>query len=149
MRVPGLVLALLCALPASAQDTAPASERVQIADPYIELRTGPGRGYPVFFVAEKRQWVSIELRRTDWYRVRAEGGQVGWVQRSQLETTLTAAGSTKTFRDLLLDDYLKRRVEFSGGWGRFKGEPMLRLGLQARFADEALAAQVIPGNFFG
>jgi uncharacterized protein YgiM (DUF1202 family) len=145
-----LALPLLAgaALPARAADTAPTTERLQVAEPYLELRTGPGRGYPVFFVVEKAQSVVVELRRTDWYRVRAEGGQVGWVQRSQLESTLTAAGSAKTFRDLLLDDYLKRRVEFSGGWGRFKGEPMLRLGLQARLAD-TLGAELTVGQVQG
>ena len=30
--------------------------------------------------------------------------------RAQLETTLTEAGATKTFRDVLLDDYLQRRA---------------------------------------
>ena len=135
----GLTLVLCLAL-AGAQAAEPArddrsQERLQVSEPFLELHTGPGRGYPVFHVVEKAQWVSIELRRTDWYRVRTEGGQVGWVQRQQLQTTLTAAGGSKTFRDLLLDDYLSRRVEFSGGWGRFKGEPMLRLGLQVRLAD--------------
>lgn len=152
--LPALALALAlpllagAALQARAADAAPRAERLQVAEPYLELRTGPGRGYPVFFVVEKAQWVAVELRRTDWYRVRAEGGQLGWVQRSQLETTLTAAGSAKTFRDLLLDDYLKRRVEFSGGWGRFKGEPMLRLGLQARLAD-TLGAELTVGQVQG
>ncbi len=145
-----LALPLLAgaALPSRAADAPATSERLQVAEPYLEMRTGPGRGYPVFFVVEKSQWVAVELRRTDWYRVRAEGGQVGWVQRSQLEATLTAAGSAKTFRDLLLDDYLKRRVEFSGGWGRFKGEPMLRLGLQARLAD-TLGAELTVGQVQG
>jgi uncharacterized protein YgiM (DUF1202 family) len=143
-----LPLLAAAALPARAADVAADSERLQVAEPYLELRTGPGRGYPVFFVVEKAQWVAVELRRTDWYRVRAEGGQVGWVQRGELAATLTAAGSAKTFRDLLLDDYLKRRVEFSGGWGRFKGEPMLRLGLQARLAD-TLGAELTVGQVQG
>ncbi len=143
-----LPLLLVAVLPARAADAAPGTERLQVAEPFLEMRTGPGRGYPVFFVVERAQWVAVELRRTDWYRVRAEGGQVGWVQRSQLESTLTAAGSTKTFRDLLLDDYLKRRVEFSGGWGRFKGEPMLRLGLQVRLAD-TLGAELTVGQVQG
>ena len=134
-----LALCLACAVftPVHAADEKPApkTEQLQVTEPFLEMHTGPGRGYPVFFVVERSQWVTVELRHTDWYRVRAEGGQVGWVQRQQLESTLTAAGSTKSFRDLLVDDYLRRKLEFSGSWGRFKGEPMLKLGLQYRLAD--------------
>jgi hypothetical protein len=107
------------------------TERVQVAAPFIELRTGPGRGYPVFHVVEKSGWITIETRRTDWYRVRSEGGAngpaVGWVQRAQLETTLTEAGTAKTFRDVLVDDYLNRRLEMGASWGRFEREPMLKV----------------------
>lgn len=139
-----IVVALLGSTPTSAQDT----ERVQIAEPYIELRTGPGRGYPVFFVAEKRQWINIEVRRTDWYRVKAEGGQVGWVQRSQLESTLTEAGTAKTFRDTLVDDYLNRRLEMGAAWGRFEQEPMLKLWGAWRLSD-TLAVEATLGQVQG
>src|SRR6185295_14823293 len=87
-----LLLAALASLgigqAAMAEDTAsqptPTTEQVQITDPFIELHTGPGRGYPVFFVAARDEWITIEMRHTDWYKVRAAGGQVGWAQRSQL-----------------------------------------------------------------
>ncbi|HSC65451.1 MAG TPA: SH3 domain-containing protein [Caldimonas sp.] len=108
---------------------------VQITDPYIELRSGPGRGYPIFFVAPRDDWVEIELRHTDWFRVRTEGGKVGWVSRQQLESTLTAAGTAKSFRDVLLDDYLTRKVQLGVGWGHFKSEPMLKLWTSYRFSD--------------
>ena len=111
------------------------SELVQVADPYIELRTGPGRGYPIFFVAPRNEWVEIELRHTDWFRVRTEGDKVGWVSRQQLESTLTAAGGTKTFRDVLLDDYLSRRVQLGAAWGHFKGEPLLKVWTNYRLSD--------------
>jgi hypothetical protein len=111
------------------------SELVQIADPYIELRTGPGRGYPIFFVAPRNEWVEIELRHTDWFRIRTEDDKVGWVSRQQLESTLTAAGGTKTFRDVLLDDYLTRRVQLGASWGHFKSEPMLKIWTNYRLSD--------------
>ncbi|MCW5636668.1 MAG: hypothetical protein KIT17_25290 [Rubrivivax sp.] len=130
-------------------------ERLQVADAFIELHTGPGRGYPVFQVVERHGWIRIELRRTDWYRVRSEtsqGGVVGWVHRSQLEATLTEAGSGKTFRDLLVDDYLKRRVEFGAAWGQLRAEPMLKIFTGVRFG-ETLGAEVtfaqVQGAFSG
>jgi hypothetical protein len=111
------------------------SERLKITDPYIELHTGPGRGFPVFFVVARDQWIEIELRHTGWYKVRAEGGQLGWVQRQQLQTTLTDAGEVKTFRDLLLDDYLSRRVQLGAAWGQFKSEPMLKMWSSYRLSE--------------
>ncbi len=163
-RVPaGAALCLACAWPAglaraaepdaAAQASmAGADQRVQITEAFIDLRTGPGRGYPVFFVAERHQWLSIELRHTDWYKVRADGGQVGWVQRQQLASTLTAAGGQRSFRDLLVDDVLGRRAELGAAWGRFQAEPMLKLWGSWRLADalraEATVAQV-QGVFSG
>lgn len=113
----------------------PKSELVQIADPYIELRTGPGRGYPIFFVAPRSEWIEIELRHTDWFRVRTEDDKVGWVSRQQLESTLTAAGGSKSFRDVLLDDYLSRKFQLGAAWGHFQSEPMLKLWTSYRLSD--------------
>ncbi len=123
---------------ASAQSSSASSsntERLQITDAYIELHTGPGRGFPVFFVAPRAQWISIEMRHTDWFKVRTDDGKVGWVSRDQLATTLTAGGANKSFRDVLLDDYLSRRVQLGAAWGRFKSEPMLKLWTSYRLSE--------------
>jgi hypothetical protein len=145
-----LTVCTLGLAPAHAADVG--AERLQVTDPYIELRTGPGRGYPVFFVAAREEWIEIELRHTDWYKVRTAGGKVGWVNRRQLETTLTEVGGKKTFRDLVLDDYLTRRVQLGAAWGQFKSEPMLKVWTGYKFTDtlsvEATLGQV-QGLFSG
>ncbi len=132
-----LALAMSCAATLLASPLAHAEplERLKVADPYIELRTGPGRGYPVFFVAARDEWIEIELRHTDWFKVRTAGGKEGWVNRRQLETTLTEAGGKRTFRDVMIDDYLARRVQLGVGWGRFKSEPMLKMYTSYKLSD--------------
>jgi hypothetical protein len=135
MNIRTALFAAAVALGLLAASPARAGEPVQITDPYIELHTGPGRGFPIFFVAARAQWIDIELRHTDWYKVRAEGGQVGWVTRAQLESTLTTAGDKKTFRDILVDDYLSRRVQLGAAWGQFKSEPMLKFWGSYRLAE--------------
>jgi Bacterial SH3 domain len=172
LRIPGLASVVfglmgLSTLHAAAQtEAAPApaavtpaaaaaaanEERLQVTAPYLELRSGPGRGYPVFYVVERQQWVNVELRHTDWYRVRAERGQTGWVQRRELESTLTEsgaqAGGSQTFRDVLLEDFLHRRIEFGAAGGRFKGEPVSKLWLQYKFSD-AVGAEFSVGQVQG
>lgn len=142
-------LLLLAALFATA---AHAQEKLKITDPYVELRTGPGRGYPITHVAERDEWIEVLSSRTDWYKVRTEKGHEGWVVREQLATTLTEAGTTKAFRDVLFDDWLRRRLEMGAGWGIFDGEPMVKLWTAYRFADalsiEATIGQV-QGTFAG
>ncbi len=144
------LIAACLAAPAMAQTPAPEPgvERLRIADPYLEIRTGPGRGYPVFHVAARDEWVEVLLRSTDWFKVRSARGAEGWVQRTQLQTTLSEAGAVKGFRDVLVDDYLARRVEAGAAWGQFKSEPMLKLWVNYRLAD-AIAVEGSVGQVQG
>jgi hypothetical protein len=144
----GLALCLCGAAPAQAQVQESAGERVRITDPYIELRTGPGRGFPIFHVAARDEWIQIELRFTDWYKVRTETGKEGWVVRQQLVSTLTEAGAAKTFRDVALDDYLSRRVQLGAAWGVFESEPMLKLWTSYRMS-ETLSVEATLGQVQG
>lgn len=149
-------VAVMCAFavttPAPARAAEPTIERVQVTDPYLEFRTGPGRGYPIHYVAAREEWVTISMRHTDWYKVTAANGREGWVHRRQLQSTLTEFGGTKAFRDIVVDDYLSRKVEFGAAWGRFKNEPMLKLftsyKLHESIAVEATVGQV-QGIFSG
>lgn len=109
-------------LPASADQS---NERVLVADPFLELHTGPGRGYPIFDIAERGERVEILKRHTDWFKVRTARGREGWVSRPQMEATLTEAGEKKTFRDVLFDDYLRRRFEFGFSLGTLKHDSLL------------------------
>jgi len=137
------VLPLCMIAVARAEDTA---MRVQVVDPYIELRTQPGRGYPIFYVAERGEWIEILKRKTDWFKVRLASGKEGWVNRVQLENTLTEAGAKTTFRDVMLADYLDRRLEVGFGWGQFDNDPVLTMrigyGLTPNFITELSASQV-------
>jgi len=84
---------LLLGMPAVAPADARAPIEVVVKDAYIDLRTGPGRSFPVTISVERGVTIELLRQRTDWVEVRTARGQRGWVHRSQLENTLTTAGS--------------------------------------------------------
>ena len=94
---------------------------VTIADPFIELHTGPGKGYPVFFVAERGEQIALLKRRTEWFKVQVARGQEGWVHFEQLATTLDSDGEPFDLPALGFDDYTARRWEVGTLYGDFGG----------------------------
>lgn len=101
-----LLLALACSGMVTAEEW-----RVQIADPYIDIHTGPGRGYPVFHVVEEGAWITLIKRRTQWIKVRTPRGQSGWVHRQQLARTLDESGSYVALEERKLEDFFRPHGE--------------------------------------
>ncbi|VAW92154.1 hypothetical protein MNBD_GAMMA23-218 [hydrothermal vent metagenome] len=102
-------------------------QKVKIVEAYIELHTGPGSGFPIFFVDQRGNKIKILKRKTDWFQVQTDSNKIGWVSREQLEKTLTEAGVKKSFKDILLDDYIKSRLEFGIAAGLFEDEQSFTL----------------------
>jgi uncharacterized protein YgiM (DUF1202 family) len=122
MRWVLLVLSLCTFAIASPATSAEREYReVSIADPYIELHTGPGRGYPVFFVAERGEQITLLKRRTEWFKVQVARGQEGWVHFEQLATTLDLDGEPFDLPALGFSDYAARRWEVGALYGDFGG----------------------------
>jgi uncharacterized protein YgiM (DUF1202 family) len=119
------VLLVLCLCRLAIAAPASAAERefreVIIADPYIELHTGPARGYPVFFVAERGERIELLKRRTEWFKVRVARGREGWVHFEQLATTLDLDGEPFDLPALGFADYAARRWEVGALYGDFGG----------------------------
>jgi hypothetical protein len=88
-----------------------------VTEPYLEMHSGPGRGYPVFHVVPRDGSVDVLFRRTDWFKVRTEHGVEGWVSQSDLQKTVLANGAPFHFD-------LGDRAEFTshrGEMGLFAG----------------------------
>ncbi len=93
-----LVLLLTQTLTTGLAQAADEYRTVSVADPYLELRTGPAIGYPIFHVIDRGEPVDIIMRRTDWFLVRGLDGKEGWVDRGQMERTLQTGGQEIEFR---------------------------------------------------
>ncbi len=96
-------------------------QTVEIADPYIELHTGPGRGYPIFHVEERGTTITLLKRKTIWFKVRTDGDIEGWVDRTQLERTLDPSGEQVRVQEATVEDYARRRWEAGVMGGDFDG----------------------------
>jgi hypothetical protein len=151
MRTQATFITLLAALVLMAPAYAKSELlRVEVADPYIELHTGPGRGYPVFHVADRGAEIEVIKRRTDWFQVRAPRGVEGWVHAQQLARTLETTGERLAIIDPGWDEFESRRWETSISFGDFDGASSISLTggyrLSANLSAEILAAH-ISGDF--
>jgi len=68
-----------------------------VTEPYLELHTGPGRGYPVFHAVPRAESIDVLFRRTDWFKVRTERGVEGWASQADMLKTAYADGTPFKF----------------------------------------------------
>jgi hypothetical protein len=114
---------LLCAGAALAADRD--ALEVIVVDPYLELRTGPGRGFPIVQVVPRGERVQVLKRRTDWFHIRDAAGHEGWVHRSQIAETLVPAGAKLEIEDPAREDFGAHRREVGMLLGDFGGANVL------------------------
>ncbi len=97
---------------------------VKIADPFIELHTGPGSGYPVFHIMERHSTIEILYQRSSWYKVRSIKGKAGWVPQQQLSKTLSLDDTPVSFSEITHEDFTFRKWESGLLIGDFGGAPV-------------------------
>ena len=100
---------LMCCGTAALADDGDDAQYVIVADPFIELHTGPGRGYPITQIIERGEEVAVLKRRTDWFKVRGPRGNEGWASRDQLQRTLQPSGADVDIPQPTLDAWKKSR----------------------------------------
>ncbi len=146
---PATVLLLLIAcLGAAAPAAARELLQVFIKEPYLELHTGAGRGYPVFHVVPRDASVDVLYRRTEWFKVRTERGVEGWAAQRDMQKTVLADGSAFVFPMGDRAGYTDHRAEagaFAGQWG---GATLIS-GYGAFYLNNQLAAELSVGQFLG
>ena len=140
-----LLLQYLFAAPALADDE---YYEVQVAEPYLELHTGPGRGYPVFHVVDRGEMVQVIKRRTDWFMVQTTRGKQGWVKRAEMELTLTPDGEPTLFAEAEFGDFERRRWEAGFLAGDFEGADVMSVYADY-YLTQNLSAEVAISQVFG
>ena len=142
-----MIIAGLCAATASAADE---FRLVTVADPYLEMHTGPGKGYPIFHVVDRGDSVAVLKQRTDWFRVRTQDGKEGWVKRSQMELTLQSDDQPVRFSSFNKEDFTNAKWEAGVLAGDFGGANIISLygsySLNPNVSVELWGSQIL-GNF--
>jgi len=127
---------------------------VLVADPFLEMHTGPGRGYPVFYVAGSGESIKILKRRTDWFKVELRRGEHrikrGWVPLAQMRGTLDASGEPVNFPGMSRGDFETRKWEMGFAAGDFDGartvDAYLAYGLTKNISLRLTGTQIL-GSF--
>jgi hypothetical protein len=143
------LLALLLLLQALNVETALAKQplvQLVVTQPFLEMHSGPGRGFPVIYVVARDEVVTVLYSRTDWYRVRAAGGQEGWARRDDLARTEMMSGDPAPIPPY--PDFATHRWELGAGYGVFNHENLVTAWGDFGLTD-SLDAELVVQQAFG
>ena len=98
---------------------------VQVNTVYIEMRTGPGRSYPVFYIAENGETITLLNQRTDWLKIRTDKGKEGWVAVDSIAATIDQQGRPLSVSIPRFDQFYNRQWEMGIMLGDFGGTDVI------------------------
>jgi len=96
------------------------SASLEVIEPYIDLHTAPGRGYPIFDSVEQGARIEILKRRTNWYKVRTSEGVEGWATANSIGKTLLPTGIPADLPEVGHGEYLASRWRMGFTVGNFE-----------------------------
>jgi len=131
-------------VPASARDYL----QLFVAQPYLELHTGPGRGYPVAQVVARGEAVDVLMRRTEWFKVRTERGVEGWAYERDLMLTTLADGTPFTINLGDRAGFASHRWESGAFGGAYAGATLIS-AYQALSLTDNLKVEVSASQYLG
>src|ERR1700721_3272855 len=99
------------------------------------MHSGPGRGFPVVYVAERDELVTVLYSRTEWYKIRAPHGQEGWVRRTDLALTTLTSGEPAPIPPYPV--FSTHQWEVGAGYGVYN-----RQNLVTAYADYSLTDSI-------
>jgi len=133
------------------------SSYLVVSEPFIEIHTGAGRGYPIFHSAERGQKVKLLKRRANWYLIETHDKKVGWAKASSLAHTLQTTGLPSDLPSVSHGDYLKSSFRAGFTTGQIEGasafsfvlgyRPFSYIGLEAEYGNMFEAS--VTGRYYG
>jgi len=115
---------------------------LKIEAPYVDLRTGPGIGFPVTHVVERGEYIEAIKIRTDWVKISTQdrfSPKTGWIHRDELSGATYENGDVADFSLPDRDELSSNRWVVTGTGGDFDGADSLSLSLGYRMTANLTA----------
>ncbi|WP_152663148.1 SH3 domain-containing protein [Arsukibacterium ikkense] len=109
------------------------AEQVVVQQDFVDLRSGPGRGYPVVQVALKHDTLVLLKQRTGWLKVQYRQQQL-WLAATDLDY-LYPTGSEQSLAALWQDNQTPARWQLGVAAGDFAGTSYYQLSASYLFSD--------------
>src|SRR3984957_6345681 len=106
-----------------------------VTDPYLEMHSGPGRGFPVVYDIGRDELVTGLYSRPVLYKGCSLNGSEGWVRRADLARTLSESGEPAPIPPY--PDFTTHRWELGAGYGVYNRE-----NLVTAYADFGLTSSL-------
>ncbi len=136
-----VLLLVVCAgmiQPAVADQETPTTPlQVKVDSSFVEIHTGPGRGYPVFHVVERDAPLTLLFERAGWIKVETVRGRIGWVPREAFLNTVDGTGQPPELA-YHLADWQKHPWQASLLGGDLDGANSLAAALGYRFTENLI-----------
>lgn len=122
----GLLLSLMaCVVVAQSPSPFEGLQQAKVVEPFLNLRTGPGVGFPVFHAVEQGEWVGFLRRKTTWVKLRDSKGREGWAHQDDVERLVDSDGRQIAFDEPEFGNFATRRWEAGVLFGDFEGAPVI------------------------
>ncbi|MDH5547942.1 MAG: SH3 domain-containing protein [Gammaproteobacteria bacterium] len=124
---PAIILSLFFAI-AMWGTASDAQESITIGAEFVEMRKGPGEAYPIFYVVEKGETVTLIRQQNEWMLVRLNDDVQGWLQ---VEDVLSAVYRRPV--NLLNAPLGQKKIIAGFGW--LDGSGVYGIGAGYRFSS--------------
>ncbi len=132
----------------AAEDGPVALRDLVVAEAYLELREGPGRGHAITQVVPRGDTFEVLYRRTEWFRVRTRRGVTGWAHERDVLRTLLPDGSAFTIDLGNRAGFTAHRHEMGGSVGDYGGATLIGAFFAFSF-NEQLQLELTGSQFLG
>jgi uncharacterized protein YgiM (DUF1202 family) len=143
-----VLLTLLLLLPAQPASAARELLQLFVTEPFLELHTAPGRGFPVTQVVARGESVDVLKRQTEWFKVRTERGVEGWAYEADLAHTVLADGQPFVFNRGDRAGFIAHRWETGVTLGDYGGATAVGV-YEARSLTNNMKAELSVTQFLG